>query len=117
MSYAAVVAENAEPASQQPHPNPALLNTNPPTHSNVVDGSLKVNIVGPDFKEHLRPTASETKVDDTVEDEQIYPALPKHTPDKSMEKDTKDTGEKNNVFRPVVAGGLVGIGMLLLLRR
>lgn len=114
MSYAAVVAGNAEPASQQPHPNPSLLNTNPPTHSTVVDDSLKVNIVGPNFKEHLRSTTSETKMDDSAQD----PGSPKvDTPDKSMEKleeDSEDTWEvtKNHLFRPGVAGGLVGLSTI-----
>jgi hypothetical protein len=107
MSYAAVAAENAQPASQQPRPNPALLNTTAPTHSSVADDALKINIVAPDFKEHPRTTTSEARTGDFTGGHQI-PASPK---DESHESEVQNMWEATKcfLFRPGVAGGLIGI--------
>jgi len=113
MSYAAVVAENSQPASQQPRPNPALLNTTPPTHSNVADDTLKVNIVGPDFKEHPRTTTSEAfKIDDYAKDYQVNsPHIRERSKDREESEQVQNVWEvtKYYLFRPGVAGGLIGI--------
>jgi hypothetical protein len=113
MSYATVAAQNAPPASQQPRPNPALLNTTPPTHSNIVDDNLKVNVVGPDFKEHPRTTTSEApKIDNSSKDYKV-PASPKADgPNKrieDLEEESRWEMTKYYLFRPGVAGGLIGI--------
>lgn len=50
MSYAAVAAHNAPPPSAQPHPDLALLSTEPPSHDNIADDAAKLNIVSSDFK-------------------------------------------------------------------
>jgi hypothetical protein len=53
MSYATVAKENREPASQQPHPETALLNTERTEGVSLPDGdSTKVNVAPADFKEH-----------------------------------------------------------------
>jgi hypothetical protein len=103
MSYAAVAAENAPPLSQQPRPDPALLNTTPPTHSNVVNDTLKLNIVGPDFKEH---PASETP---RINEDYKPPEASK--PKKGLEDESRDFWgvTKYYLFRPGIAGGLIGI--------
>jgi hypothetical protein len=116
-SYAAVAGENAPPLSQQPRPDPALLNTTPSTHSNIVDDNLKVNIVGPDFKEHPRTTISKAhKIDDSSEDYKV-PAPTKGDRSKKnfrdLEDERRDIWEltKYYLFRPGIAGGLIGISM------
>jgi hypothetical protein len=118
MSFATVAAENAPPVSQQPRPDPALLNTTSPTHSNIVDDTLKVNVVGPDFKEHPRTTTSEApKVDDFNEDYQV-PASPNGNRSKKGLEESRNIWEvtKYYLFRPAVAGGLIGISTMCFLR-
>ncbi|KAJ7703316.1 hypothetical protein B0H17DRAFT_1042690 [Mycena rosella] len=85
-SYAAVAANNAPPPSQQPHADPALLNTEPPTASPKIDGTKKVNVVPmPNRRAHRR--LDETKA------EGIY----------------LWESAKHYLFRPGVAGGLIGL--------
>lgn len=50
MSYADVTARNSAPLSEQPHPDPALLNTTQPSPSSVVDETKKINILSPNLK-------------------------------------------------------------------
>lgn len=112
MSYAAVAAENAPPVSQQPRPDPALLNITHPTHSDITDDARKVNVVGPDSKEHPRTTISETaKIDNSTE----IPATSKGDEFKKGLDELEEEGQnvwetaKYYLFRPGVAGGLIGI--------
>ena len=113
MSYAAVAAENALPLSQQPRPDPALLNTTPSSHSNIVNDNLKVNVVGPDFKEHPRTSTSEAhKIDDLSEGHKVPPhKAERSTKDLEDEDERRDMWEvtKYYLFRPGVAGGIIGI--------
>jgi len=108
MSYAAVAAENAPPLSQQPRPDPALLNTTPPTHSNIVDDTLKLNVVGPDFKVHPATTSEGPEIDGFSEDYQPPKA---NKPKKGLEDESRDVWgvTKYYLFRPGIAGGLIGI--------
>ena len=109
MSYAAVAAENAPPLSQQPRPDPALLNTTPPTHSNIVDDTLKLNVVGPDFKEHRATTTSEAPKIDGFSDDYKPPKVDK--PKRGLEDESRNVwgATKYYLFRPGIAGGLIGI--------
>lgn len=109
MSYAAVTAHNAPPLGDQPHPDPALLNTTPPQHPPIADDTAKVNIVAPDFKEHPRTYFVETVHEETGED---YPEK-KPTP-RARESNVVDI-VKQYLIRPGVAGGLIGLGASFLL--
>ncbi|KAJ7647444.1 hypothetical protein FB45DRAFT_893472 [Roridomyces roridus] len=89
MSYAEVTAKNAPPLSEQPHPDPALLNTAEPSAPQYIDGTKKVNVVSgkprPAGKAHNH--LEETKA------EGIY----------------LWQSAKSVLLRPGVAGGLIGI--------
>ena len=120
MSYASTAAHNAPPPSQQPHPDPALLNTTPPTHDNVVHDSTKVNIVAPDFKQNLYSSESPRAVFGEDEEDE-FPAIPGDKPRKAKAKKRVQQAEaeglqlwetaKHYLVRPGVAGGLIGVGM------
>src|SRR4051812_30025494 len=62
MSYASIAAQNAPPLSEQPHPDTALLNTDPPTAPSTADDAAKVNVVAPDFRENPQTLTSEAEV-------------------------------------------------------
>ncbi|CAL1706984.1 unnamed protein product [Somion occarium] len=109
MSYASVTAHNAEPSSQQPHPDPALLNTEPPSADNIVDDATKVNIVSPDFKSNPATVTSESKP------EVVPPIGNKKDKTHRHVHRAKEEGfhlwnvTKHYLFRPTVAGGLLGL--------
>ncbi|TFK44618.1 hypothetical protein BDQ12DRAFT_730653 [Crucibulum laeve] len=119
MSYASVAATNAPPPSEQPHADPALLNTTPPTHTNIVDDSSKLNIVGPDFKDDPHTYTSEADI--TVDDDDDIPVPSNSITHKKRTKSKKRLQEveaegayiwetaKHYLFRPGVAGGLIGL--------
>ncbi|CAA7259297.1 unnamed protein product [Cyclocybe aegerita] len=108
MSYASVAAANAPPKNQQPHPDPALLNTAVPTHSRVADDAAKLNVVSPDFKQNPQTSTSEV---DRID---ARSPSPERKAQRRVEKaeakggDTWDT-VKHYLIRPGVAGGLMGI--------
>ncbi|KAG5643611.1 hypothetical protein DXG03_000619 [Asterophora parasitica] len=108
MSYASVAAANAPPPSEQPQPDPALLNTTPPTASDVADDNAKVKLVAP--INH-----------DDDEDEDDEDERPKNSRSHRRFKEVEAEGAyiweitKRCLFRPGVAGGLVGIVNLGLL--
>ncbi|KAI0309080.1 hypothetical protein OF83DRAFT_1180046 [Amylostereum chailletii] len=115
MSYASVAAHNAPPVSEQPQPDPSLLNTAPSTHPDVADETSKVNIVSADFKEHPATVTSEFAHNSSA----LFTSG--HSdPDESRVKknvaavDSEATSLweklKNTVLRPSVVGGLVGVG-------
>jgi len=108
MSYADIT-KTYIPADQ-PQPDTALLNTEPPEAPLVADDTSKVNVVHPDFKENPMTVTSENRP----------------PPDSAREK-KKDKAErklreaeeeglylwqltKQVLLRPGVAGGLVGLG-------
>jgi len=116
MSYAAVASHNTEPIAQQPQPDPRLLNTERPS-SHLVDDAAKVNIAPHDFKQHPHTVTSEADVIPQ------YPDSPSPRPGshskrakakKQFEK-AEEEGEylwarlQEQLLRPGVAGGLIGI--------
>ncbi|KAK7438041.1 hypothetical protein VKT23_018208 [Stygiomarasmius scandens] len=107
MSYADITKTYIPP--DQPQPDTALLNTEPPEAPLVADDTSKVNVVHPDFKENPMTVTSENRP----------------PPDSAREK-KKDKAErklreaeeeglylwqltKQVLLRPGVAGGLVGL--------
>ncbi|KAF9529335.1 hypothetical protein CPB83DRAFT_812776 [Crepidotus variabilis] len=124
MSYATVAATNAPPPSEQPHADPALLNTTASTAPLVADDAAKVNVVAPEFLDDYRTTYSEA--DKISEQPRRYaaptvPAAPtashsdKHSRAKKRVHEAEEEGyqlwetAKQYLFRPGVAGGLIGI--------
>ncbi|KAJ7282837.1 hypothetical protein C8J57DRAFT_52894 [Mycena rebaudengoi] len=98
MSYAAVAAHHAPPPSQQPHADPALLNTTPES------------VPPPGVTASGMPSTSSSKPD------------PSHSSQRERERrmhrhieETKAEGAylwdtaKHYLFRPGVAGGLIGL--------
>ncbi|KAJ6557191.1 hypothetical protein B0H10DRAFT_2121020 [Mycena sp. CBHHK59/15] len=91
MSYAQVAAHNAPPPDEQPHPDPVLLNTQPPTASPLIDSTKKVNIV-PMPKQPSQPARANRRLDETkAEGMYLWESA------------------KYYLFRPGVAGGLIGL--------
>lgn len=94
----------------QPLPDPALLNTDPPTADNIADDAAKVNLVSPDFKQN---PATETSVQD------VPSGVP--TPGGGRRRRYIDEVEREGFYvwnlakqyllHPGVAGGLIGLGM------
>ncbi|KAI0645892.1 hypothetical protein C8Q79DRAFT_723341 [Trametes meyenii] len=95
----------------QPHPDPALLTTEPPSADNLADDAAKLNIVAPDFKQHPETV---TSAQDITKD------LP--TPGESKEgrsrrylHEVEEEGfylwnaARHYLLRPAVAGGLLGL--------
>ena len=120
-SYASVTAKDAPPAALQPHPNPAFLNTEPPSHDNIADDVAKINIVGPDFKEHPETVTSTQDVprEDSATVESHARRTRRSTPADRARKyahQAEDEGfylwnyAQHYILRPSVAGGLLGIG-------
>ena len=127
MSYASVAAANAPPLSEQvrsffhrpaifsppfqPRPDPALLNTTPPSASHVIDENMKVNLVP--------PTYSEPRLYVPEDDDDELPVPEKRSPAKRRFKEAEAEGiylleiTKRYLLRPEVAGGLIGLGLLL----
>ncbi|KAH9839564.1 uncharacterized protein C8Q71DRAFT_750069 [Rhodofomes roseus] len=115
MSYASVAAHNAPPSSQQPHPDPALLTTEPPSADNIADDAIKVNVVAPDFRTNPETTTSVSGPPPVVG------GAPKSGPHGRKGKARKyfDEAEeegsylyaraKQYILRPGVAGGLLGL--------
>ncbi|PSR81121.1 hypothetical protein PHLCEN_2v6456 [Hermanssonia centrifuga] len=121
MSYASVAAHNAPPPSMQPHADPALLNTEAPSHDNIADDAQKVNIVSSDFKQH--PSTATSTQDVPYETPPVPVTAPTRAPDRHRAADkarkyAHDAEEegfylwnvtKQYLFRPSVAGGLLGV--------
>ncbi|THU95665.1 hypothetical protein K435DRAFT_778913 [Dendrothele bispora CBS 962.96] len=103
MSYAAAAASHLPP--NQPQPDPALLNTEIPQASIVVDDTSKINVVHPDFKDHPTTVTSQSRP---------TPDTEKRKPRKYM-REAEEEGlylwqlTKRILLRPGVAGGLVGL--------
>ena len=113
MSYAEVAATNIPPLSEQPHPDPALLNTSssPAPPANTVDGtSSKVAVVSP-------PTNNGFE-DDGSDDYNDKSSKRKSKMNRRF-KEAEAEGlylwdvTKQYLLRPGVAGGLVGLCMRL----
>ena len=120
MSYASVAANNAPPLEEQPHPDPALLNATPHHHSISPNDISKVTLVPPEFKEQL-----EASIPPSVTDRRFEPSSEtRHSngnpsgskarrPGPSQERSERFAFfelTKHYLFRPAVAGGLIGLG-------
>ncbi|KAG1839265.1 hypothetical protein F4604DRAFT_1940905 [Suillus subluteus] len=117
MSYASVVAHDAPPSSEQvSSSDPALLTTERSAASNVVDDTSKVNVVSNDFKENLATYTSETYVPEDVDDDLVDPGR-KPVKGKKNRRFQEAQAEgiylwevtKHYLFRPGVAGGIIGL--------
>ncbi|CCM00392.1 uncharacterized protein FIBRA_02422 [Fibroporia radiculosa] len=134
MSYASVAAHNAPPSSEQvhhrltppwaspdlssqPHADPALLTTEPPSASNIADDAAKVNIVSPDFRAHPATVTSVGNIASDSPPEHPSPGAPR-SPKGNARKYLRDAEQegsylwnltKHYLFRPSVAGGVLGL--------
>lgn len=116
MSYASVAAHDAPPPSEQPRPNPALLTTERSSASNVIDDTLKVNVVSSDFKENPATYTSERYVPEDIDDDLVDPGR-KAVKGKRNRRFQEAQAEgiylwevtKHYLFRPGVAGGFIGL--------
>jgi len=117
MSYASATSHNLP--ADQPHPDPALLNTTKSTASGVADDTAKVGVVSPKFKEN--PATTTSTFQPPRYDEESDPAPHRRTAkNKAKAKNLARDAEKEAihwsavvkelVLRPPVAGGLVGVG-------
>ena len=111
MSYASVAARNAPSPDNQPRPDPALLTTEAPTGSSIIDSTSKLNVVAPDFKEHPH-----TDVEQIPADDERFPVASGKKPNKKRKREEAASlweQVSDTLMRPKVAGGLVGIGRVL----
>ncbi|KAI0074153.1 hypothetical protein K474DRAFT_1665732 [Panus rudis PR-1116 ss-1] len=115
MSYADVAAHNAPPKAQQPHPDPALFTTEPPSASNIIDDAAKLNVVAPDAAEH---PVTVTSANRPVVQEPETPSSRKQTAKDKARRYAHEAEEegwylwntaKHYLFRPAIAGGLLGL--------
>lgn len=125
MSYAQVAAHNAPPRSEQPRPDPALYNTEPPSHSNIADDMAKVSMVAPGFKDHPA-TVTSTSIPYESPPCPVSGGVPpfpgssnkgnnakRHLHDAEEEAASLWDAAKHQLLRPGVAGGLLGVGTSL----
>jgi len=115
MSYAAVAGHNVPPTSQQPQPDPALLNRQSPT-TDIVDETAKVNVAPPDFKRNPHTITSETSVAPQYSPTSTDSS--EHSRKGKIKKQLHKAEEEGShlwsrlerqLLRPGVAGGLIGI--------
>ncbi|KZT72039.1 hypothetical protein DAEQUDRAFT_763170 [Daedalea quercina L-15889] len=117
MSYASVAAHNAPPPSQQPHPDPAFLTTEPPSADNIAEDAAKVNVVAPDFRSNPETTTSLSgpppEVGGGPSPSPAYRA--KKGKGKQYFHEAEEEGSylitraKQYLLQPGVAGGLLGL--------
>ncbi|KAJ8507920.1 hypothetical protein ONZ45_g9763 [Pleurotus djamor] len=121
MSYAKVAAENAPSPADQPRPDPGLLNTAEPSSATVLDDTKKVNLVHPSLKD---APVTETSISRPAPDSQALSDDDEGNlkPNKSKTNRSRRIQEveaegaylwqltKQYLFRPGVAGGLIGLG-------
>ncbi|TFK54398.1 hypothetical protein OE88DRAFT_1733065 [Heliocybe sulcata] len=115
MSYASVAAQHLPP--NEPKPDPALLNTESVSADAIADDTSKVNVVPSDFKQHPHTVTSETEI--IVDSEEPAPPVPRKDKAKDKAKKRLHQAEvegvylwevaKEYLFRPGVAGGLLGV--------
>jgi len=116
MSYASVASHNAPPLSQQPRPDPSLLNVQSPTADNIADDAAKVNVVSSDFKTNPATYTSEGRM--ALDDKYNDPIASDNDMKKRSNKGYKEAGAEGGyvwnvinqyLFRPSVVGGLIGL--------
>lgn len=100
-SYAQVTAHNAPPIEQQPHPDPALLNTAPPAPASPYDSTKKVNVV---------PMPSNNFPSSNNNSGRAH----RRYDEAKAEGDYLWESAKGYLLRPGVAGGLIGLGQSFL---
>ncbi len=107
MSYASA-ARNA-PNTPSPKPDPNLLNTQQSPVSYAADDGAKVNVVPSDFKRHpVTFTSANAPPPDSSPSGKKKPN--RHLQEVQAEGVYLWQLAKHYLFRPGVAGGLVGIG-------
>lgn len=121
MSYASVAAFNAPPPSEQPKPDPALLNTSLPTGTHVVadNDTAKVNTVLPDFKNahDTRPYEADREPDpeDSFPSTESSFSRPSNENKRLQEVDAEGLyiwqTAQHYLTRPGVGYGILGLGM------
>lgn len=93
----------------QPHPDPALLTTEPPSASNIADDAAKVNVVSSNFKKHPATTTSTQNIPSDVP-----PSVPsehrRYLDEVEAEGFYLWSLAKQYVLHPAVGGGLLGLG-------
>lgn len=109
-SYANIAAKNVPPYEQQPHPDPALLNTPSLVGDAPFDDTAKVNVVHRDSEPSTKSTS------DAATGPGLLPPTGERV-DKYSDDQTPRRWEKvkDIVLRPSVAGGLVGVANVGLL--
>jgi hypothetical protein len=124
MSYASVAASNAPPPSEQPKPDPALLNTSSSTaHIAPHNDTAKVNTVLPDFKNAYDTEADHLELDS--EDSFPSPESRFSKPSKGSKRLQEAKAEgfylwetaKHYLIRPGVGCGILGLGRFFRSRR
>jgi len=114
MSYANVTSHYT-PSEGQAHADPALLNTQSPTASNIADDTAKVGVVAPDFKKHPATETSEFQPKTVYTSKKSSKSPSKRTHRDFNSKEVADEAAhwaavvKEVVLRPGVASGLVGV--------
>jgi hypothetical protein len=110
MSYASVASVHPPPPSLQGHPDPALLNTTRPGGYGLVDSTNeKVVVAPPDFKSHPH-TATSEHVDPHVSSSSSKKDKAKRYAHRAeAEAESLWESTKNQLLRPGVAGGILGI--------
>lgn len=126
MSYASVAASNAPPPSEQPKPDPALLNTSPSTHVVPHNDTAEVNTVLPDFKNTYDTRASEADHLELDPDDSFpSPESRFSRPSKGSKRLQEAEAEgfylweiaKHYLIRPGVGCGILGLGRFFRSRR
>ncbi|KAF8647036.1 hypothetical protein AX16_006873 [Volvariella volvacea WC 439] len=120
MSYAQVAATNAPPPSEQPQPDPSLLNTTPPSAPSTPDDKVKVSVVSSLEVPRSPPPEAECPEYEKPSQPPSPPPIPGTSKPKSSKyekrlREIKAEGfyiwevAKHYLLRPGVAGGLVGL--------
>lgn len=102
----------------KPHPDQGLFSTEPPSASNIADDAAKLNIVSSDFRSNPETTTSVSSPQWTHREEQ-YTSGEREAKGKAKRYLSEAEEEsfylygraKHYLFRPGVAGGLIGLGM------
>ncbi|KAF8322191.1 hypothetical protein DL93DRAFT_2124049 [Clavulina sp. PMI_390] len=125
-SYAAITKENREPLSEQPHPDTALLNTEPPApgETSLPDGdSSKITVAPAGWKEEPKYVADqireETERAKAAMSDAINNSASSGPSKRDKAKATADKAEKEGLelweqaqrvlLQPGVAGGILGL--------
>ena len=92
-----------------------MLNTDPPTADNIADDAAKINIVSHDFKSNPATVTSESKPPPDSERETAKAKARRYVHEAEEEGFHLWNVTKYYLFRPAVAGGLLGLCMAMVL--